>query len=107
MQPFTEKVIKIIKSIPNGKVMTYGQIASAAGSPRGARQVIRILHSLSEKHQLPWHRVVNGKGEIGFKDTISFNNQRTLLEEEEIYVSPKGTLDLREYLYDPLIDDLR
>ncbi|PWW25871.1 methylated-DNA-protein-cysteine methyltransferase-like protein [Cytobacillus oceanisediminis] len=102
MQPFTVKAIKIIQNIPSGKVMTYGQIAKLAGSPRGARQVVRILHSLSEKHLLPWHRVVNGKGEIGFKDDLSFNLQRELLEKEEIYVSPKGILDLQEYLYDPL-----
>ncbi|MBT2689523.1 MGMT family protein [Bacillus sp. ISL-47] len=101
MQPFTIKAIKIIQNIPSGKVMTYGQIAKLAGSPRGARQVVRILHSLSEKHQLPWHRVVNGKGEIGFKDDLSFNLQRELLEKEEIYVSTKGILDLQEYLYDP------
>ncbi|WP_026582777.1 MGMT family protein [Bacillus sp. J33] len=104
MQLFTKKAIDIIKSIPPGKVMTYGQIAKLAGSPRGARQVVRILHSLSEKHQLPWHRVVNGKGEIGFKDDISFNHQKELLEEEEIYVSPKGRLDLNDFLYDPLIE---
>ncbi|CAM3643841.1 MGMT family protein [Cytobacillus oceanisediminis] len=102
MQPFTVKAIKIIQNIPSGKVMTYGQIAKLAGSPRGARQVVRILHSLSEKHQLPWHRVVNGKGEIGFKNDLSFNLQRELLEKEEIYVSSKGILDLQEYLYDPL-----
>ena len=61
MNPFTERVINIIKSIPIGKVMSYGQIAKVAGSPRGARQVVRILHSMSEKHKLPWHRVINAK----------------------------------------------
>ena len=44
--------------------MTYGQIATLAGSPRGARQVVRVLHTLSEKYKLPWHRVINSKGEI-------------------------------------------
>ena len=52
MNPFTERVIQIIKSIPAGKVMTYGQIAKEAGSPRGARQVVRILHTMSAKHKL-------------------------------------------------------
>ena len=37
MEPFTERVVEIIKNIPEGKVMTYGQIAAVAGSPRGAR----------------------------------------------------------------------
>jgi len=66
--PFTEKVIAIIAAIPEGKVMTYGQIAAAAGSPRAARQVVRILHSMSDKYHLPWHRVVNAQGMIGIQD---------------------------------------
>lgn len=45
---FTERAVAIIKQIPEGKVMTYGQIAGLAGSPRGARQVVRILHSMSK-----------------------------------------------------------
>jgi methylated-DNA-protein-cysteine methyltransferase-like protein len=69
---FTERVISIIQSIPEGKVMTYGQIASYAGSPRGARQVVRILHSMSKKHHLPWHRVINSKGEISILEDEAF-----------------------------------
>lgn len=64
MQPFTARVLQIILLIPEGKVMTYGQIAAEAGSPRGARQVVRILHTLSQKHRLPWHRVVNRLGRL-------------------------------------------
>lgn len=84
MQPFTEKAIAVIKSIPRGKVMTYGQVAAYAGSPRGARQVVRILHSMSKKHSLPWHRVVNAKGEISIKDDEGSFTQKALLEEEGI-----------------------
>lgn len=68
MEPYTERVIEIIKNIPEGKVMTYGQIARIAGSPRGARQVVRVLHSMSAKYNLPWHRVINTKGELTIKD---------------------------------------
>ncbi|WP_411053920.1 MGMT family protein, partial [Tritonibacter sp. SIMBA_163] len=68
MQPFTKKVIEIMKNIPEGKVMSYGQVARTAGSPRAARQVARILHSMSQKHGIPWHRIVNAKGEIAIKD---------------------------------------
>ena len=64
MTKFTEEVLDIIKMIPKGKVMTYGQIAAYAGNPRGARQVSRILHSMSSSHELPWHRVINSKGGI-------------------------------------------
>src|SRR5665647_2769413 len=43
MEPFTERVVEIIKGIPEGKVMTYGQIAALAGNRRGARQEARVL----------------------------------------------------------------
>ncbi|ANS77313.1 DNA methyltransferase [Paenibacillus yonginensis] len=82
--PFTQQVISIIKQIPEGRVMTYGQIAALAGSPRAARQVVRILHSSSRKHQLPWHRVVNAKGEIGLQDEESRFMQRMMLEQEGV-----------------------
>lgn len=79
--------------------MTYGQIAKAAGSPRGARQVVRILHSMSEKYGLPWHRVINSKGEIGFSDTEMYNNQKELLESEGIKFNTERSLPLKRYLW--------
>ena len=97
MQPFTLKVIEIILAIPAGKVMTYGQVAKAAGSPRGARQVVRILHTMSVKYNLPWHRVINAKGEIALKDMEGRNEQRTLLESEGVAVSPNHRVDLTRY----------
>src|SRR4051794_22783058 len=102
MKPFTEKVITIIQNIPAGKVMTYGQIASLAGSPRGARQVVRILHSLSEKHGLPWHRVLNVKGEIGFNDFAQSNEQRLNLECEGVTFIGPYSIDLEKHKYIPL-----
>ncbi|WP_409971041.1 MGMT family protein [Bacillus sp. Bva_UNVM-123] len=104
MQTFTIRAVEIIKNIPVGKVMTYGQIAKLAGSPRGARQVVRILHSMSKKHQLPWHRVINSKGEIGLKDDEYYSVQRLLLESEGVEFKRNGTIDLNRYLYHPDID---
>ncbi|NGP44630.1 MGMT family protein [Bacillaceae bacterium SIJ1] len=100
MTPFTAKVINIIKQIPEGYVMSYGQIAKAAGSPRGARQVVRILHSMSQKHRLPWHRVVNIKGEIAIKDDEGQYTQRVLLEEEGVTFTNKGCVDLQSHRFD-------
>lgn len=97
MTPFTERVIKIIQNIPPGKVMTYGQIAKLAGSPRAARQVVRILHSMSRKYQLPWHRVINGKGQIAVKNEGLYQEQITILESEGVEVSVRGTVDLEKY----------
>lgn len=100
MTPFTQAVIIIIRSIPEGRVMSYGQIAAAAGSPRGARQVVRILHSMSEKHKLPWHRVVNASGQIGLVEDEGRSLQRLYLEDEGITFL-NGRIDLAEYRYYP------
>ncbi|MBP1994097.1 MGMT family protein [Paenibacillus eucommiae] len=100
MQPFSRLTIEIIRAIPEGKVMTYGQIAASAGSPRGARQVVRILHSMSQKHQLPWHRVVNAKGEIAIQDEESSFLQKLLLENEGIELSADGRVDLSIYRHE-------
>lgn len=97
VKPFTQQVVEIIKGIPAGNVMTYGQIAAWAGSPRGARQVVRILHSLSGKYDLPWHRVMNAKGEIAIKDSEARYMQKLYLQEEGVEVSEAGLVDLSTY----------
>lgn len=100
MTPFTARVVRVIQSIPDGKVMTYGQIAACAGSPRAARQVVRILHSMSGTHQLPWHRVVNKQGEIALKDDESKSLQMLLLESEGIELMMGNRVDLAKYQWD-------
>ncbi|QHE54312.1 MGMT family protein [Pontibacillus sp. HMF3514] len=101
MKPFTESVINIIRDIPEGKVMSYGQIAKHAGSPRGARQVVRILHTMSSKYRLPWHRVVNAKGEIAIKDEEGSFEQKQRLEDEEVVFVSEYKVDMRESRYEP------
>jgi len=98
MTPFTQKVITIIREIPEGKVMTYGQIAALAGSPRAARQVVRILHSMSKKYQLPWHRVINSKGQIAIKNDEFYQVQMINLQMEGVEVRC-GRINLAKYLY--------
>ena len=99
MEPFTERVIEIIKTIPEGKVMTYGQIAALAGSPRGSRQVVRILHTLSKKYKLPWHRVINSKGRISINDYESRDLQKLFLESEGVTFKIDNSIDLNEFQY--------
>jgi methylated-DNA-protein-cysteine methyltransferase related protein len=101
MNSFTERAIELIKNIPAGRVMTYGQIASLSGSPRAARQVVRILHSMSKKHQLPWHRVINSKGEIGIQDDESFQVQVLSLQAEGVEISNLRFINLNKYQYIP------
>lgn len=97
MTDFTEQVLEIIQNIPYGKVMTYGQIAAYAGNPRGARQVSRILSSMSSKYQLPWHRVINSKGGISLTGEPGFT-QGELLSSEGVKVDHKQ-INLKEYQY--------
>ena len=99
MTEFTESVLDIIKAIPSGKVMTYGQIAAYADHPRGARQVSRILHSMSMKHNLPWWRVINSKGSISLTGESGYT-QGELLSQEGIDVINKK-IDLKKHLYRP------
>lgn len=105
MERFTLEVIEIIKHIPPGKVMTYGQIGQLAGSPRGARQVVRILHSSSKKYNLPWHRVINAKGEIGLKQEGLASEQVLLLKSEGIEMTHQGKIDLDVYRHHPDISE--
>lgn len=99
--PFTEKVLAIIKSIPEGHVMTYGRIAACAGSPRGARQVVRALHVYGKKEQLPWQRVVDRNGKIAITSTDGYARQKELLESEGIKFDTNGTIDLGRYIWYP------
>lgn len=101
MTPFTKEVISIIKNIPSGRVMSYGQISRVAGNPRGARQVARILHSMSRKHGLPWHRVINAQGKISIKDEALYYEQKMSLESEGVGCAG-GHVDLSEFQHDPV-----
>ena len=94
---FTEMVIALLKKIPMGKVATYGQIAALAGSPRAARQVVRILHSSSKKYNLPWHRVINSQGKISLKPNQGYEIQKALLVKEKVKFSLSEQIKLNKY----------
>jgi len=98
---FHRLTIAVIKKIPRGKVATYGQIAAMAGSPRGARQVVRTLHSSSDKEDLPWYRVINGKGMISLPPGRGYELQQRLLEDEGVVFDRKGRVDLKRFLWQP------
>ena len=98
---FTSRAKELIKQIPKGKVSTYGIIAALAGSPRAARQVVRILHSSSRKDNLPWHRVVNSKGQISLKPLSGYETQKQLLQKEGVLFGPDDTIDFDIYLWQP------
>ena len=90
----TELIIGIIKDIPRGKVISYGGVARLAGIPNGARLVVRVLHSSSGKHALPWWRVVKGDGSIAMADETGGAEQRDKLETEGIGFLPDGRVNM-------------
>ena len=93
----TIRIIKAIKAIPKGKVSTYRDVALAAGLPNGARQTVRVLHSLSEKHDLPWHRIIRSSGSIALKEGEGRELQIGLLRSEGVEVSDKGQVDMKRF----------
>lgn len=101
VSPFTQRVIDLIAAIPKGNVATYGGIAAMAGSPRGARQVVRVLHTCSRKEGLPWHRVVNREGKISLSEIQGYERQKTLLEKEDVLFDNHDKIDLKTYLWRP------
>ncbi len=95
---FKDRVIKIVKNIPHGRVKTYGTVATLAGIPRGARLVGGILHFHSEKNNLAWQRVVNKDGFISIKSLEHAKQlQKVLLEQEGIEVTSDFMIDLDKY----------
>jgi methylated-DNA-protein-cysteine methyltransferase-like protein len=91
-----EAICAVIRRIPKGWVATYGQVAAMAGMPRRARLVGRVLQRLDPGTKIPWHRVVNAKGEVSY--SLSRNGgdvlQRRLLEKEGIKFDDNNRLDL-------------
>ena len=98
---YHQQIVETIEKIPRGRVATYGQIAAIAGNPYGAREVVRVLHSSSRKHNLPWHRVINRLGRISLSKNQGYEEQKRLLEAEGIEFGLKDTIDFEKYLWQP------
>jgi methylated-DNA-protein-cysteine methyltransferase-like protein len=96
MTDTTRKIIEQILAVPRGKVSCYRDIALKAGIPNGARQTVRVLHSMSGKYNLPWHRIIRANGSIALSDEGKFL-QITLLRGEGIKVSADGKVDIKKF----------
>lgn len=97
-QPMKKKVYEFLKTIPRGKVATYGQIAEYVGNKNLARVVGNILHNNPDPSHYPCHRVVNSKGQVA--PNFAFGGggmQRLRLEQEGIVFEPDGRIDLKKY----------
>jgi len=98
---FENRVKRVIKAIPCGKVASYAQVAALAGNHRAARQVVRVLHASSAKDRLPWHRVINSRGGISLKRGRGFEEQKRLLIGEGVRIDSRGRIDLDEFQWEP------
>ena len=93
-----EQVYAILKTIPAGKVMTYGQVAERLGNKHYARIVGNILHNNPDPANIPCHRVVNAKGKVA--EHYAFGGaeaQKAKLEAEGIVFDESGRVDLKKY----------
>ena len=92
-------ICAVIPRIPKGWVATYGRVAAMAGLPRRARLVGHILQNLDLAIAIPWHRVVNAKGEVSY--SLSRNGgdaiQQRLLEQEDIPFDANKCFNLERY----------
>jgi len=97
-----QRIYQVVQRIPRGRVATYGQVASLAGLPGHARQVGYALHATPDDLELPWHRVINARGEISARHDVQFENiQAQLLGAEGVGPGSNGRIDLKRFQWRP------
>lgn len=92
-----ERIWNVVRRIPHGRVATYGQVAEVAGLEGHARQVGYALHNLPERSDVPWHRVVNARGEISPRSSGDSHELQTKLLEAEGVAIVRGRIDLARF----------
>jgi len=97
---YRERVYKIVRGIPSGHVMTYGQIAELLGEGYTPRTVGFVMHSSPEG--TPWHRVLNAQGACSTGPIVlPHDKQQRLLESEGVVFDKKLRCDLQTFLWKP------
>ncbi len=100
--PRYQAIYAIVATIPEGRVATYGQIARMLGMPRHARQVGYALAATPVELSIPWHRVVNARGEISPRRKSGYDEfQRILLEDEGVVFDAGGRISLQRFQWRP------
>lgn len=95
---FYEQVYALLRQVPRGTVVTYGQVAVLLGSPRAARAVGYALRFLPAGSDVPWHRVLNHRGQISLRTSLeSPRLQRLLLEAEGVVFDAADCVELSCY----------
>jgi methylated-DNA-protein-cysteine methyltransferase-like protein len=94
---FSDRVVTVVRSIPVGRVATYGEVAAVSGSPRAARGVGSVLSGKIEEG-IPWWRVVNRSGALTIPSHLGLRTlQRTLLESEDVHFDADGRVDMTRH----------
>lgn len=88
---FQQEVYNVVSAIPQGRVVTYGQIAYLVGKPQCSRMVGQAMRNVSRELHLPCHRVVNSQGRL----VPCWDEQRILLEEEGVKFRQNGCVDMK------------
>jgi methylated-DNA-protein-cysteine methyltransferase-like protein len=96
---FQQKVYALVALIPEGRVMTYGQIAALCGQPRAARIVGQIAHF--GPSELPWQRVIKKSGDLANGFPGGKNGHKAMLEQEGITFVYEYVVDITEHIYYP------
>lgn len=97
-------ILAVVRRIPAGRVCSYGQVARLAGLGRGAREVGRVLGDLPAGSDVPWHRVLNVRGEIHRSpDSEAGRAQIEQLREEGVVVM-SGRVRMREFGWQMTLD---
>jgi methylated-DNA-protein-cysteine methyltransferase related protein len=99
-------IYDVVRKIPVGKVLTYGQVAELAGLYGKARLAGYALFRVELESDIPWQRVVNAKGEISYSEARCGGDylQKTLLEQEGIEFKVNNCIDLKKYRWQPPLD---
>ena len=99
---FYDAVYRLVREIPRGRVMCYGQIATILGCPRAARAVGYAMRASGRKADVPWQRVINYKGRISAKNDVERPMlQRVLLEAEGLEFDMHDCIDLAVHRWEP------
>jgi methylated-DNA-protein-cysteine methyltransferase-like protein len=98
---YRERVYQIVRRIPLGRVMTYGQIAIMLGQGYTPRTVGFVMHGADEK-KTPWHRVINSQGRCSTGGVVlPADKQQRMLEAEGVKFTPAGSCNLEEFIWQP------
>lgn len=102
---FFEKVYQVARSIPEGRVTSYGAIAKYLGAARSARMVGWALNGSKKKENVPAHRVVNKAGLLTGKHHFEGTSlMQQLLESEGVEVIDNQIQHLEKYFWDPFVE---